>query len=153
MNSWYAHVTVATVVERDGRFLLVEERSNDQIAYNQPAGHLERHESLIEAAIRETREETRWIVEPDHVLGLNLYESPNNQVTYLRVTFAARPIAENPLLPLDDDIIAAHWLSYEEVLALSYQLRSPLVLKDIEQYRAGVRYPLDIVSYIPQLNE
>lgn len=145
MNTWYAHATVATVVERHQRFLLVYENADGCSVYNQPAGHLEQNESLIEAAVRETLEETRWTVEPTHVLGISLYQSPGNQVTYLRTTFIARAITENIQLSLDSDIIAPVWLSYKEILQHRQQLRSPLVLRDIEQYRAGIRYPLDIL--------
>ena len=142
---WAPHVTVATIVERDNRFLLVYENSDGDKVYNQPAGHLDPNETLLEAAVRETREETGWIVEPTHVLGVSQYLSPLNGLTYLRTTFIARAIAPLVDAVLDTDIIEAVWLTYEEILARRDQLRSPLVLRDIEQYLAGVRYPLSLV--------
>lgn len=142
---WAPHVTVATIVERDNRFLLVYENSDGDKVYNQPAGHLDANETLLEAAVRETREETGWIVEPTHVLGVSQYLSPLNGLTYLRTTFIARAIAPLTDAVLDTDIIEAVWLTYEEILNRRDQLRSPLVLRDIEQYLAGVRYPLSLV--------
>ena len=142
---WAPHVTVATIVERDNRFLLVYENSDGDKVYNQPAGHLDPNETLLEAAVRETREETGWIVKPTHVLGVSQYLSPLNGFTYLRTTFIAQAITPLADAVLDTDIIEAVWLTYEEILNRRDQLRSPLVLRDIEQYLAGVRYPLSLV--------
>jgi 8-oxo-dGTP pyrophosphatase MutT (NUDIX family) len=148
MNSWYAHVTVATVVERDSHYLLVEERdkSSGRIVFNQPAGHLERGESLQQAALRETLEETGWRVALEGVLGLALYTAPGNDVTYYRTTFVARALRHQADAQLDPDIIAVHWLDYEAILANSARMRSPLVLAAIEQHRSGLRYPLDLIA-------
>lgn len=139
------HPTVATIIERDDKFLLVYEWRNGHLLYNQPAGHLEPGEGLIEAACRETLEETRWQVQISAYLGVSVYLAPANGVSYVRHSFIGSPLREHPELPLDKGIEAAHWLSYEEIVALGDQLASPLVLQDIEAYRAGHRYPLDMV--------
>jgi 8-oxo-dGTP pyrophosphatase MutT (NUDIX family) len=146
--SWALHVTVATIVEQDDRYLLVHEHSEENLVYNQPAGHLEPNETLAQAAIRETMEETGWLVEPTAILGCTLFTSPYNQVTYYRTTFIAKAISHDPKLALDDGIIEAVWLSYEEILEKKAEMRSPVVLQDIEKYRSGQRISLDaICSY------
>lgn len=143
---WTSHVTVATVVERDGKFLMVKEKDGDQIVYNQPAGHLDPGEDIISAAIRETLEETAWRVDIIGFLGIAQY-SPNAEHTYLRSSFIAHPL-EQTNQALDADIIQAEWLSHDELKAMRDQLRSPLVLATIEQYLSGNHYPLDAV-YTP----
>lgn len=138
------HVTVAAIIERDGRYLLVKEwAENQRIAYNQPAGHLEANESLMDAAIRETREETGWQFKPEAVTGLYLYTSPHNGITYLRVCFCGQ--AQAPAKPpeLDADIIEPVWLSRAELETLP--LRSELVRQCIEDYEAGARFPLSML--------
>lgn len=142
---WSPHVTVATVVYRDNKFLLVHEVTDVGTVYNQPAGHLDPHETLIEAAIRETREETGWQVAVDSILGISLYDAPNG-LTYLRTTFAATALEEIPGAVLDKEILAAVWLTYDEILERRSQLRSPLVLSDIERFRTGISYPLELLA-------
>ncbi len=142
---WFPHVTVATVIERDGRFLLVEEQPEGRLVINQPAGHLEPNESLVEAALRETREETGWEVSIDGVVGLGLYRAPTNGETYYRTTFFGRPVNELADAELDSDILRPVWLSRNEMIARSEQLRSPMVLESVERYLAGHRYSLDIL--------
>ena len=146
MSDWPPHATVATVVERDGRYLIVEERdkTSGEMVFNQPAGHLERGESLRDAAYRETLEETRWEIGLTAVLGISLYQAPNGK-TYLRTTFLATPEREQATRDPDPDISAVHWMSYEELLAQSGKMRSPLVLAAIEQHRKGICYPLDLI--------
>ena len=139
------HVTVATVIEQDDKYLLIEEMSHGQLAYNQPAGHLEADETLQQAALRETLEETGWEVELCGVVGMALYLAPANGVTYHRSTFYAKPIKHHPEQRLDDGIERTVWMSYDEMLANADKMRSPLVIKAVEQYRAGHRYPLDMV--------
>ena len=144
--SWAPHVTVATVIERDNRFLLVYEESNGRKVYNQPAGHLEPDETLIEAAIRETLEETAWNIKITGVVGVNLYTAPSTNVTYFRTTFIGELISHDPNRRLDDGIIDAVWLTYEEILEKKDQLRSPMTLQIIEDYRSGRRFPLEVIG-------
>ena len=143
--TWAPHVTVATVVEREGRFLLVYEQAEGQRVYNQPAGHLEPGESLIDAAVRETLEETRWRVKPTALIGIDLYLAPANGVTYLRHTFAAQALNEYPEQPLDEGIIEPRWLTREELLARRAQWRSPLVIQAVDDFLSGNRYPLELL--------
>jgi 8-oxo-dGTP pyrophosphatase MutT (NUDIX family) len=145
MDEWYAHVTVATVVEDNGRFLLVEEYDGDRLVFNQPAGHLDPNESLIEGALRETLEETGWTVEIQGIVGVGLYTAPGNGVTYYRTAFHAKPVAHDPSRRLDDGIVRAVWMTPEEIRAAHARMRSPLVPKVIEQYLAGHRYPLSMI--------
>ena len=143
--SWHPHVTVATIVEDQGRFLLVEEQADGREVLNQPAGHLEPAESLLEAALRETLEETGWEVELSAVTGIYLYTAPSNGVTYQRVCFAARPVRHHPERALDDGIIDPRWLSRDELAAQPQRWRSHLVLRCIDDYLAGGRYPLALI--------
>ena len=145
-GEWPPHVTVATVVEKDGLFLMVEEHDelSGGLVYNQPAGHLDPGERLLDAASRETLEETGWEVELIGVVGVSLATAPNG-ITYYRTSFAARPIRALENAVIDPDIHAVHWMSYEEILANSARMRSPLVLPTIEQYRRGHCYPLELI--------
>ena len=143
--AWYPHVTVATVVERDGKYLLVEEQAEGALVLNQPAGHLEANETLEQAALRETLEETAWEVTLKGVVGLGLYTSPLNNTTYQRTTFFAEALTHHPERQLDEGITRALWLSYEEILAESDRMRSRLVIDVIERYRNGHRYPLSMI--------
>lgn len=142
--TWYPHSTVATVVEKDGQFLMVEEGSN---VFNQPAGHLEPDETIFEAAIRETLEETAWHVELTGFLGLYFFKSPENNVTYIRHCFIAKPIKHEPGLALDADIIAAHWVEARKILDATFPARSPLVVKAVQDYLSGAHYPLDCIYH------
>lgn len=144
---WHPHLTVATVVHRDGHYLLVEERDKQTgaVVFNQPAGHLEPGESLAQAALRETREETGWEVTLAGILGFSLYRAPSNGETYYRSSFLATPLGPLEGATLDPDIIATHWFSGEELRAISDRMRSPLVLADIERHRRGTLYPLDLI--------
>ncbi|KJJ97962.1 NUDIX hydrolase [Pseudomonas sp. 21] len=143
---WLAHVTVATIVEDQGRFLLVEEMSADKKqVFNQPAGHLEANETLIEAAVRETLEETGWDVELTAVTGIYLYTAPSNGVTYQRVCFAAHPLRHHPERALDDGILGARWMTREELAAQPDRWRSHLVLRCIDDYLEGERFPLSLI--------
>ena len=145
---WYPHVTVATIVERDGKFLCVEEHNScGQLVINQPAGHLDPDETLIEAAIRETREETAWEVSIDGVIGFYLYTTPHSGTTYMRCCFAATALTHYPDEPLDTGIERALWLSREELQQRDNQLRSPLVVQCIEDYQNRPLLPLDILHH------
>ncbi|WP_447749680.1 NUDIX hydrolase [Pseudomonas nicosulfuronedens] len=143
---WLAHVTVATIVEDQGRFLLVEEMSADKKqVFNQPAGHLEANETLLEAAVRETLEETGWDVELTAVTGIYLYTAPSNGVTYQRVCFAARPLRHHPERALDDGILGARWMTREELVAQPDRWRSHLVPRCVDDYLEGERFPLSLI--------
>ena len=147
MNRWTPHVTVACVIARDGRYLMVEERDKitGKLVFNQPAGHLEADESLAQAALRETLEETGWHIRLTHVLGIALHQHATNGVTYYRTTFVAQALAQQQDAVLDPDIHAVHWLDYEAILAHSDRMRSPLALTVIERHRQGNFYPLDLI--------
>lgn len=140
------HITVATVVEKDQQFLLVIEESNGKRVYNQPAGHMENGETLVNAAIRETLEETCWHVKLRGCLGISQYRAPNNGITYVRHTFAADPMGLDDSAQRDPDILDTVWLSYEEILERKSQLRSPLVLNDVERYRRGNILEMDFIE-------
>ena len=141
-------VTVATVVERDGLFLLVEEETRAGRKLNQPAGHLEAGESLPEAAARETLEETGWHVAPTALIGVYRWESAAAGGTFIRFSFAGDADSHDAARPLDAGIVRALWLSYEAIVARRGDHRSPLVLRCIDDYRAGKRWPLAFVSEI-----
>ncbi len=147
MSEINAHITVASVVPRADRFLMVSEYQGNALLLNQPAGHWELGETLVQAAQRETLEETCWHTRVTDFLGFSLYTSPRNNVTYCRADFLAQPEKLQPEFERDSDISAVHWLSYAEILAQRDKLRSPLVLRGLENYRAGVRYPLDIIYH------
>lgn len=143
--TWSPHTTVAVIVEdQQGRFLLVEEHSHGQVVFNQPAGHIEEGESLLAAAHRETLEETGWQIEPHSFLGMYRYVAPANGVTYFRFCFIAAPVRKVSDR-LDEGIVAAHWLTLDQIRDLGDRLRSPMVLGCIEDYRNGRRYPLDVI--------
>ncbi|MDT8396997.1 MAG: NUDIX hydrolase [Pseudomonadales bacterium] len=145
--SWYPHSTVATIVEHNGRFLMVEEEDQGLTVFNQPAGHLEENESLFEAAIRETLEETAWQIELSDFLGLYCYQAPNNGETYIRHCFVGRTLYQQPERALDVGIIAAHWLSAEEIFNPTFKARSPVVTKVLDDYLRGIRYPLELIFH------
>lgn len=144
-ENWQPHVTVATVVARDGRFLIVEERVEGRRVLNQPAGHLDAGESLQAAAVRETLEETGWHVELEHFLGVSQWTS--GTLHFIRFAFAATALRHEPERPLDTGIIAARWLSREEIAAAD-NLRSPMVLANIDTWLAQHWFPLDVVQYL-----
>lgn len=142
---WRPDVTVAAVVERDGCFLLVEERTERGLLFNQPAGHLEAGESLVAAVVRETLEETAWEFSPEHLIGVYRWRPPGSDVTYLRFAFAGRLGGHDPGRALDTGILQALWLSPDEIRAGRDRHRSPLVVRCVEDYLAGVRAPLDLL--------
>lgn len=143
--SWHPHATVAVIVEKEGRFLLVEEESSGQIVINQPAGHIEENESFITAAKREALEETAWHVEPEFLTGFYVYKSGNNGTTYHRACFYARATEHEENRKLDDGIIRTLWLTRDEIVAQMDKLRSPMVLRCIDDYLEGKRFPLELI--------
>lgn len=142
---WTPHATVAVVVEKEGRYLLVKELSNGDVVYNQPAGHIEEDESIFDAAIRETLEESGWEVELKSITGLYTYKAPSNGVTYYRICFEAKAIRK-VTDALDSDILSEHWFSYDEINQLENKLRSPLVKTCIDDFRSNKRYPLSLIN-------
>lgn len=144
--TWQPHITVATVIEDSGRFLFVEELKSGGLVLNQPAGHLEPNETLLDAAIRETLEETAWHVELIGVVGIYLYTAPSNGVTYQRICFAARPTRFDPQRTLDNDITATHWLTQAQLLEQGPQRwRSELVPRCLADYLTAPLHSLDLI--------
>lgn len=144
---WKPNVTVAAVVQRDGKFLLVEEETDAGLAFNQPAGHLEEGESLIAAVVRETLEETAYHFKPTHLIGVYNWKHPSKDVTYLRFAFAGELRGFETERKLDDGIVAARWMTLAEVKETQARHRSPLILRCIEDLIAGKRYPLDLLVH------
>ena len=149
MKRWKPNVTVATIVERTNEkgikeYLLVHETRDKKNVYNQPAGHLDEGEAIIHAAKRETLEETGWEVSITALIGIYRFIAPNG-ITYLRHAFSASPITHHPQQPLDEGIIEAVWLSYEEIIEKEASMRSRMVKQTIDDYQQGNVYPLDIL--------
>jgi len=138
-------ITVAAIIERDGRFLMVEEQTRDGLRLNQPAGHVEVGESIAAAAARETLEESAWHVQPMALVGVYHWQSPGRD-TFVRFTFAAEAHRHEPSRALDVGIVGVHWLAYDDVAARESLLRSPFVLRSLDDYRAGRRWPLGLIS-------
>lgn len=128
---------------------MVEEIISNQTLINQPAGHLEDDESLIEAAVRECMEETGWIFRPEYLIGIYRWKHPESSAVFLRFTFGGQLEQHFPDHPLDEGILAASWMSREALALQSDRLRSPLVLQSIDDYLAGNSYPLSLLSVIP----
>lgn len=139
-------LTVAAIVERDGRFLMVEEWASGSLVLNQPAGHVEPGEAFVAAVIREVREESAWAFQPAAVTGIYHWQPPTGGGTNtLRTVFCGQCADHDADRVLDDGIVAAHWLGRAELVAASERLRSPLVLQAIDDYLAGQRYPLELL--------
>lgn len=147
MRIWKPNVTVAAVVERDGRFLVVEEETDDGLRFNQPAGHLDRGESLVNAAAREALEETAHVFRPEFLVGIYQWPRPAGDITYLRFAFGGSVTGFDPERKLDTGIVRAVWLTLEELRATRERHRSPLILQCCEDYMAGRRYPLDLIRH------
>ena len=154
MSRFKPRVTVSAVIERDGRFVFVEELVRGKMRINQPAGHLEENESLVEAVKREVHEETGCHFEPDGITGVYLWQTPvkpgKPTLTFLRVNFFGRAVDEDDEPELDDGIERVVWMNREELLAGcengEWRLRSPLVTRCIDDYVAGHRFPLDVLG-------
>lgn len=142
------HVTVAAIIEENKRFLLVEESIQGQVVYNQPAGHLEEDETLVEAVIRETLEETAWHFVPQTITGIYQWTQPESRQTFMRICFAGQHQQHDKGRKLDTGIIQAVWLTLQELEAMTDRLRSPLVLTCIDDYLQGQRYPLELIKYV-----
>ena len=143
---WRPSVTVAAVIERDGRFLFVEEIADGKRVLNQPAGHLDPGESLLEACVRETLEETAHTFAPSALVGIYRWRHEASDTTFLRFAFAGGASGHDPARKLDKEIVATHWLTPEELAARRAMHRSPLVARCVADYLAGARFPLDVLS-------
>ncbi|MFA7243384.1 MAG: NUDIX hydrolase [Sulfuricellaceae bacterium] len=147
---WKPNVTVAAVIEQDGKFLLVEENTDDGVRFNQPAGHWEQDETLVEGTVREALEETAYHFSPQWLQGVYRWHHPRKDVTYLRFAYGGALTGFDPQRALDDGIIRAVWLSLDEIRACAGRHRSPLVLRCVEDYLAGRRYPLELVTHLTE---
>lgn len=145
---WHPDVTVASVVAREGRLLLVEERIEGRRVLNQPAGHLDPGESLVEAAVRETLEETSWHVRVESFVGAYQWHAPDGR-QFLRFAFGARALEHDPARPLDTGIERALWLTPAELRARSGEHRSPLVWQVAADWLGGRRHPLSLLQWLP----
>ena len=145
---WKPNTTVAAIVDQNGKFLLVEEQTERGNRYNQPAGHLEDGESLIQAVIRETIEESAYEFTPQAILGIYHWKHQHNDTTYLRFAFIGSVGRHYPLQQLDDGIVQAVWMSIDEMRDKASLMRSPQVLTCVEDYLAGKRYPLAVLTHL-----
>lgn len=147
MRTWKPNVTVAAVVERQGRFLLVEEETEAGVRFNQPAGHLDQGESLVAAAAREALEETAHRFTPQFLVGIYQWPRPDGEITYLRFAFGGSLGEFDPALRLDDGILRAVWMDIDEIRATQSRHRSPLILRCCEDYLIGRRFPLELIRH------
>ena len=145
---WKPNTTVAAIVEQDGKFLLVEEKTADGVRLNQPAGHLEDSETMLQAVVRETLEETAYDFTPKFLLGIYHWRHSNKGITYLRFAFIGSVSNHRPTQKLDSGIIRTVWMTLDEICASTAMHRSPQVLTCIEHYLAGQRFPLSVLTYL-----
>ena len=154
---WKPSVTVAAVIEKDGRFLMVEEETNDGLKLNQPAGHLDPGETPEQGCAREALEESAHEFEPTALLGVYLARSRKNSTgedqTYLRLAFSGVLGRHHEHRALDKGIVRTLWMTAEEVRESAWRHRSPLVLRCVEDYVAGVRHPLSVLYTHPNVIE
>ncbi|HKX38183.1 MAG TPA: NUDIX hydrolase [Burkholderiales bacterium] len=145
MTIWKPSVTVAAVIEREGRFLLVEESIDGRRVLNQPAGHLDPGESLADACRREVMEETAHHFQPTGLVGIYRWTYPAKETTFLRFCFRGK-VGATEDRPLDKEIVRLHWLTREQIEEKSAQHRSPLVQRCVDDFLAGKTYPLEVFS-------
>ena len=143
---WKPNTTVAAIIERDNKFLLVEEITERGNRFNQPAGHLEDNETLIQAVIRETMEEAAYEFTPEFLLGVYQWKHTLNDTTYLRFAFIGKAGVHYPMQELDEGIVQAVWMDIDEIRDKANLMRSPQILSCIEDYLAGKRYPLEVIT-------
>jgi ADP-ribose pyrophosphatase YjhB (NUDIX family) len=144
---WKPNVTVAAIVMQDDRFLLVEENIDNHIVFNQPAGHLEKNESLIQAIKREVLEETALEFVPESIIGIYLYPSKFAEITYLRICFSGRCAKQHIERQLDDGILRVVWFRRDEIKTHEERMRSPLVIRCIDDFLSGKSYPLELLNH------
>jgi 8-oxo-dGTP pyrophosphatase MutT (NUDIX family) len=147
--TWKPHATVAAIIEQDNKFLMVEELINGEKLFNQPAGHLDPNETLIDAVIREAREETAWLFTPEYITGIYQWKQANTERTFLRVAFCGSCSDFDETLELDDGIIQAVWKTRDELISQKNQWRSPMIINCIDDYLANKRYPLTLLTHVP----
>ena len=146
--TWKPDITVAAIVADADRFLIVEEQIRGQRVFNQPAGRVEDGESLLDAVVRETLEETAWRFQPEWLLGVYSWHSPTRERSSLRFAFTGSVSAHDAARRLDPPVIATHWLSVRQLQERSRALRTPLVLRCIDDYLAGRRLPLTAINEV-----
>jgi len=146
-RTWNPHLTVAAIVERNGRFLLIEEEINGEAVINQPAGHWEEGETFTEAAIRECFEETGWKIEITGLVGVYEYKPPELDYAFVRFAYSARPVAHDPAQVLDAGIRRWFWMNQYELQQEIYRHRSPMVQQCVEDYWTVKRWPLSVVTH------
>lgn len=147
---WSAHVTVAAIVEQEGKFLLIEEETDRGNRFNQPAGHLEDNESLFDAVIRETQEESAYRFTPTALLGIYQWKHEHNNSTYLRFAYIGSVSDHQPNQPLDSGILRSVWMTIEEIREKAMLMRSPQVLMCCEDYLKGQSFPLETVIHLTE---
>jgi len=144
----HPEITVAAIAEVGGRFLVVEERISNRLVFNQPAGHVERGETLVEAVVRETLEETAWKFTPLALLGVYLWRNPRTGRSTMRFAFNGTVKDHNAAQPLDRGIVRTHWLSRADMVERERRLRSPLVLRCVDDYLEGRHSTLESVAHL-----
>ena len=142
---WFPHVTVASIAKQDGRYLMVRETHRGHSVINQPAGHVEKGESLVDAVRRETLEETGWDFEPKYISGIYQFTATNN-TTYIRFAFSGEAVEHNGALPLDPAIEEVLWLDRKALETSEARLRSQVVLKCINDFENGNHFPLRCIA-------
>jgi 8-oxo-dGTP pyrophosphatase MutT (NUDIX family) len=146
-RAWKPNVTVAALIEREGRFLLVEEETDDGLRFNQPAGHLDQGESLVAACAREALEETAWSFRPTALVGVYQWPRPQGDITYLRFAFCGELGEHHSGRMLDAGIVRATWMTPDEIRTSVDRHRSPLVWQCVADCLAGRRYPLELITH------
>jgi len=154
-DRWKPSVTVAAVIEKDGRYLMIEEMTRDGLRINNPAGGLEAGESPLEGAIREALEETACHFTPEALLGVYVARNPDSErgpgVTYMRFAFCGTASDPVPGRTLDSPVVRTLWMTFDEIVAATPRLRGPLVLQCIADHRAGRRLPLHAIYTHPSV--
>lgn len=146
-RTWKPNVTVAAVIEKDGRYLLVEEETETGLRFNQPAGHLEPGESIVEATAREVLEESAYVFVPQALVGVYQWTRPAGDITYLRFAFCGELGEFDPARTLDAGIVRTVWMTPAELEATRERHRSPLIWQCVQDHLAGRRYPLDLIRH------